>query len=395
MGSSLHQWESDPLFSAAEVVQDSTDRMESIFRLLLHEVSLVQGEDPDPKLLLSIDYHRRDLATTVETAKWQLEDFERAVNLLAMAEKSQMREDVISRHEQFVRAIREQIIQVEKSVEDASLGDFKKNTEWVNLNEQDTDRLALFLSGGNPTENFNRYDLEDSSILKRYLDPTTASSSKDSVSGIIEHNSREIENLNTNGFLHMDYGFDSKKENNMRKVGSHYSARLGFEAPNCLQEISCNRHGEDGSCDLEANVARPKSFFHENKLRGSYSKLNVFGFLNNLWTACGSRFTRNYTKRLKDGEEQRHSPSYTDFSHGPQGQRMGISLASGYSSSQRIYNGVLAKVLNLRNWLGTCRARYQRSPYHVLVNRHSIQLILIILFTVIVLGILVSQLASK
>jgi len=27
MGSSLHQWESDPLFSAAEVVQDSADRL--------------------------------------------------------------------------------------------------------------------------------------------------------------------------------------------------------------------------------------------------------------------------------------------------------------------------------------------------------------------------------
>lgn len=47
-------------------------RMESLFRLLLHEQSLVHGEHPDPKLLLSIDYHRRDLATTLETAKWQV-----------------------------------------------------------------------------------------------------------------------------------------------------------------------------------------------------------------------------------------------------------------------------------------------------------------------------------
>ncbi len=46
--------------------------MESIFRHLLHEQSLVQVEHPDPKLLLSLDYHRRDLATTLETAKWQV-----------------------------------------------------------------------------------------------------------------------------------------------------------------------------------------------------------------------------------------------------------------------------------------------------------------------------------
>lgn len=31
MGSSLHQWESDPLFSAAEVVQDSADRLVFVF----------------------------------------------------------------------------------------------------------------------------------------------------------------------------------------------------------------------------------------------------------------------------------------------------------------------------------------------------------------------------
>lgn len=46
--------------------------MESIFRLLLHEQGLVQGHHSDPKLLTSIEYHRRDLATTLETAKWQV-----------------------------------------------------------------------------------------------------------------------------------------------------------------------------------------------------------------------------------------------------------------------------------------------------------------------------------
>ncbi|KAK9985818.1 hypothetical protein SO802_030769 [Lithocarpus litseifolius] len=316
MGSSLNQWESDPLFPAAEVVQDSADRMESIFRLLLHEQSLVQVEHPDPKLLLSLDYHRRDLATTLETAKWQLEDFERAVNLSSMKDKSQMR--IISGHKQFVRAIREQIIHVEKNVEDTSLRVPMRNTEWVNLNEQDRDGLALFLSGGNPNENFNRYDSEDSSMLKRFIDPTTASSSKDSAPGLIEHSSREIENLNINGVSHINPNLDPRKENNLRRVGSHYSTKLGFEAPDCLQETSCIRHGEDESWDLEANEHKPKNFFLENKLRGIQSRLNVFGFLNNLWTASMNRVTRNYTKRLKDGEEQRDSPTYIDVSHGAQ-----------------------------------------------------------------------------
>lgn len=237
-----------------------------------------------------------------------------------MTDKPQMRDDILSRHKQFVIAIREQIINMEKSLEDASLGDTMRmrNTEWINLNEQDRDGLALFLSGGNPAESFNNYNVEDSNIMKRFLDPTTAASSKDTASGLVEHSSRGIESLNINGISQIDHNFDSRKDNNMRKVGSHFSSRLGFEAPDCLQETSCNRHGEDESWDLEANEAKPKSFFHGNKLYGWWSRLNVFRFSNNLWTAYGSSVARNYTKRLKDGEAQRHSPSYIDISHGAQ-----------------------------------------------------------------------------
>lgn len=46
--------------------------MESIFHLLLHEQSLAEGDNIDEKVLSSIEYHRRDLATALETAKWQV-----------------------------------------------------------------------------------------------------------------------------------------------------------------------------------------------------------------------------------------------------------------------------------------------------------------------------------
>lgn len=49
-----------------------TFRMDSLFRLLLHDQNLVQGDHPDPGLLMSIEYHKRDLATILETAKWQV-----------------------------------------------------------------------------------------------------------------------------------------------------------------------------------------------------------------------------------------------------------------------------------------------------------------------------------
>lgn len=47
-------------------------RMESIYSFLLHEQSLIQGDHKDGNLLSSIEYHRRDLETALETAKWQV-----------------------------------------------------------------------------------------------------------------------------------------------------------------------------------------------------------------------------------------------------------------------------------------------------------------------------------
>ncbi|KAA8516718.1 hypothetical protein F0562_016776 [Nyssa sinensis] len=390
MASSFQQWQSDPLFSAAEVVQDSADRMESIFRLLLHEQSLVQGDHPDQKLFESIEYHRRDLATTLEMAKWQLEDFEREVSLSAMTDKSQTSENVISRHKQFIRAIREQIIHVEKSLEDPSIGDSERNTEWVNLNQQDRDGLALFLSGGNPIEHVVHHNAEDTNIMGRFAHPTGSSSLNDEV---VEHNTSELENIHMNGFMHADHNFDLK-ENKLKIVGSHYSTQMSFdsfEAPSSLQEVACDRDSEHGSWDLEANGAKVKRLFPKNKLRGYYNRMNVFGSLGNLWSIYGSRASRNFTKRWKDGEEQRHPPS--SVSHSSKGLLTQTRLASGYSRFQGFRSELLARGMHLCSRLGECKARYQRSPYHIQINRYSVQLISAILFTLVVLGILVFQIA--
>ncbi|XVF76201.1 hypothetical protein PTKIN_Ptkin13bG0247800 [Pterospermum kingtungense] len=383
MGSSLLQWESDPLFSAAEVVQDSADRMELTFRLLLHEQSLVQGDHSDPKLLTSIGYHRRDLATILETAKWQLEDFEQAVSSSARMDQYHSREDVISRHRQFIRAIREQINNVEKSLEEMEMRNPMKNSELGNLNQQDRDGLALFLSGGNHNEHNHHYDLDDSDILKRFLDPAMASCSTDA--GIVGNRCGEIEEVNMNGVPY----YDSVKENNLRKFGSHYSVKLGLDAGDFISGSSHNRNVEDENWDLEASEGKPKSFFHENKLRGLSSRSNLFGFFNSLWTVYGSRVPSSYTKRLKDGEEG-HSPSYIDASRAAQGQRIEPSSAPEELRLQGL-NGFLVKLMHLR--LGACNARFDRLSYLVKVNRHSIQMILTIVFAFALLGILAFRVA--
>lgn len=129
--------------------------------------------------------------------------------------------------------------------------------------------------------------------------------------------SNELETLNGNGVVPINHNSDYRKDNNFEKVGSYGSPRLGIQEINSLPETSYNRCA-DGSWDLDANVAEPKSFFHENKLIRFHSRMNVFGFFNNLWAAYGSRVVRNYIKKLKDGEEQRDSPSATDTSNDAQ-----------------------------------------------------------------------------
>ncbi|XP_021908795.1 uncharacterized protein LOC110822874 [Carica papaya] len=388
MGSSLHQWESDPLFTAAEVVQDSADRMESIFRLLLHEQSLVHDDHADPRLLTSIEYHRRDLATILETAKWQLEDFERAVCLSATMDKYQMKEDVISRHRQFIRAIREQINHVRKSIEDPSTRNSMNSLEWVNLNEQDRDGLAVFLSGGNPMEQINHHEMEDSSILRRFLDPTTTSTSKDAE--IVQHEIREVQNLNINGGpVHADDYYDSLKVNDLRMVGSHHSTKLCLDVPDSCLETSCRAQIEDEKWDLEANIVKPESSFHRNKLKGLFGRMNIVRFLfpRNVYGGV----PRNYTKQMKDGEEQKHSPESTGVSHALKDCHFGTSLSYG-RNIQGLYSRFFMDIRSFFWWLGTCGTRYARSQCH-LHNQHFLQMILTIILALILLGLLVSQLA--
>ncbi|EXB88701.1 hypothetical protein L484_015386 [Morus notabilis] len=137
--------------------------MESIFRLLLHELNLVQGDHSDLKLLTSIDFHRRDLATILEMTKWQ------------------------NRY-----------------------------------------GLALFLSGGSPSEPSGFNDARDNGILRRYLESTTATSAKEGTLRDAENRSNELETLNGNGVVPINHNFDYRKDNNFEKVGSYGSPRLGI-----------------------------------------------------------------------------------------------------------------------------------------------------------------------
>ncbi|KAF9621688.1 hypothetical protein IFM89_026581 [Coptis chinensis] len=138
MAANFDRWEKDPFFSAAEEVQESADRMESTYRTWIHEKKLASTN-------CDLNEIRRDLQTALGTAKWQLEEFERAVKSSYV---DSLAEDARTRHCQFIDAIGSQIATAENSLKETS-GEEGKTTSlpWVRLDQGERDELAVFLSG--------------------------------------------------------------------------------------------------------------------------------------------------------------------------------------------------------------------------------------------------------
>ncbi|CAA0839427.1 Syntaxin/t-SNARE family protein [Striga hermonthica] len=137
VANSFDLWQKDTFFSAAEEVQLSADIMESAYRTWLRarrESSMSQ----------QLDELSRELQMALGTTKWQLEEFEKAVRL---SYRNNSDDITITRHKQFVSAIEGQISRVETSLKESLDMKGKKPFRWVNLDEQECDDLALFLSG--------------------------------------------------------------------------------------------------------------------------------------------------------------------------------------------------------------------------------------------------------
>ncbi|RRT70273.1 hypothetical protein B296_00020123 [Ensete ventricosum] len=101
-GGSFQQWEKDVFFSAAEEVQESAD-------------------------------------------VYVLEEFEKAVKLSHGSNSSE--ENAITRHRQFVSALGNQISRVEKGLNDSLIEEGKPPLRWFQLDKEERDDLANFLSG--------------------------------------------------------------------------------------------------------------------------------------------------------------------------------------------------------------------------------------------------------
>ncbi|KAF7806625.1 syntaxin-6_N domain-containing protein [Senna tora] len=134
VANSFDLWQKDAFFSAAEEVQESADTMESAYRAWIRE----RRERSSPNLL---DELCRELQTALGTAKWQLEEFEKAVR----------HDNTNTRHKQFISAIESQISHVEAALRESYIEEGRQPLRWVNLDEEERDDLAAFLSGTSQT----------------------------------------------------------------------------------------------------------------------------------------------------------------------------------------------------------------------------------------------------
>lgn len=158
----------------------------------------------------------------------------------------------------------------------------------MSLSNQDRNGLALFLSGGSITEQLKQYEMDDSTILRRFLDPVSSTGLQDDTTETVECRSKGIDDSDMNGIPNEGCSF-----------GVHNSLQ---------EETIFNVHDRDW--DMEANEAINKTIFQKRQQRGKVSQ-----FFSNLCCTFGCRITANYTKKLKDGEEQMNSAACSDTSH--------------------------------------------------------------------------------
>ncbi|XP_062192247.1 uncharacterized protein LOC133895761 [Phragmites australis] len=133
----LEQWQKDGFFQAAEEVQESADLMESIYRTWMRERS--NGSSSE-----EVDDLQRELQTALGTAKWQLEQFERAVS--SSCDKYSLEEGTVARRRQFIVAIEDQISRVEKVINSSLIDNGRQGLNWVKLDDEERDDLVAFLS---------------------------------------------------------------------------------------------------------------------------------------------------------------------------------------------------------------------------------------------------------
>lgn len=217
VSNSFDLWQADSFFSAAEEVQESADILESAYRTWIKQKREGLASN-------DLDELRREVQTALGTAKWQLEEFERAVSLSYGNCRDQNK---MARHQQFVVAIESQISRVEDTLRETLNEEGKQPFRWVNLNEDERDDLAMFLSGSSGTFTKNASD--------KIVKPST---------GLVEKNLYKKKDL--------DYAACSSSSTTLRD-----DVVINIGQPNSLLELSAREVlGTKGDMNCEAERTR-------------------------------------------------------------------------------------------------------------------------------------------
>ncbi|KAB1204238.1 SET domain-containing protein 4 [Morella rubra] len=242
VANSFDLWQKDAFFSAAEEVQESADVMESAYRTWVRERREMQSPD-------YLDELSRELQTALGTAKWQthafmrfnhhqfvtygiqnnqlLEEFEKAVRL-SYGHRSN--DNTTARHRQFIAAIEEQISRVEASLRESFSEEGKQSLQWVNLDEDECNELATFLSG-------TTQSLQSATDECLELRPLMRSSR------VENHVQRRDTDLNFNAASDRDFSDERKSirddSSSINNNGNHVIKMEGSEVHGRTDDIVC------------------------------------------------------------------------------------------------------------------------------------------------------------
>nr|ABR18033.1 unknown [Picea sitchensis] len=401
MASDLCRWEVDPFFSAAEDVQDSADRMESAYRTWLHDQSLGEPDPADMELVSLIEIRKRELITALGTAKWQLEDFERAIRVTASTNKAYSKEDAPSRHMQFIGAIQNQIASIEKELQDSIKKDGNRSLQWVDLDDRERDDLAMFLSGGGSLKNTmehgmcrniteqqskgsigtsaNLRDTEDMVELRlddtQLLHPATGQSKLQCT-----RHSR------TNGACVLDTLHNGFTETEVINKDSEFvvdlAHKLSGTRDDCHSGDSLERAtGHKRSASAGAEFRAWKIVIADNDIgKRSYDSrcenfdngLNFWGYISNLKFMPKLNFSKSGMKRWKDGEGSSINRSKHDQMVRPSSNGVLNTWSGGnntISNGYHLHSDGNSEAKQLHGWTGGVQRRFQRSQCFIEYSR--------------------------
>ncbi|GMJ15120.1 NSP-interacting syntaxin domain-containing protein [Hibiscus trionum] len=227
--------------------------MESAYRLWTKERRNGQKASDSAELC-------RELQTALGTAKWQLEEFERAIKLCHGHGCDDYR---ASRHRQFIAVIEGQIHCVEAALKDALIEGGKQPLRWVDLDKEECDDLAMFLSGTSPSLQPSK---KNTLLVKRKdTDPN--------VNATCDWNMPDVKFFNDFGcIIDIEDGESSRKTDDFSSGHDiTNSSRRTWSSPNfgSLKIVIADEYEDRNQIRMEATPKEKgsKPFFHTQKLK--------------------------------------------------------------------------------------------------------------------------------